>query len=336
MIPLGPVVARSRMRAARAGVWSYVSDPGRRAEWWPELQLEPRIGGEIAERWSEGSGDATVSRDASGQVDVWVEGHAIGFTWREAGDLRDTAVLLTLRTQGSETGVTVTETGFDALPAPAERAAASQQGWEVLLAALSKAIDGAVAAGTIAAGEAPKPEPRPSDEAEEAEEPGAAAEAPGAVEPETNDETVPVERLPIETGGAPAGAIELAPEEIDGEVVEVETEISIEVDAEPQLGEHLELDTGVVPVIAPDAAPDAEDPQGSATVQGSAAAHDSADSDEAAGASGTGERDASGDAEAADAEAADAAEQKPAGRRRETDDASFTGDPDFDALIRGL
>lgn len=235
MIPLGPVVARSRMRAARAGVWTYVSDPERRSEWWPDLQMEGRIGGEVVERWSEGSGEEMVSRDASGRIDVWVEGHAIGFTWREAGDARDTAVLLTLRAQGEETGVTVTETGFDALPAPAERAAASQQGWEVLLSALSDAIDRGVAAGTIGAddgvGRGPAADP-------EVEPPPASASEPRPL-------------AALEPSPAWTGEIELAPEEVDGEVVEVEAEIEIEVDAEPQPGEHLELDTAVVPVIGP-------------------------------------------------------------------------------------
>ncbi|MBL3687963.1 SRPBCC domain-containing protein [Leucobacter zeae] len=151
MIPLGPVVARSRVKASRADTWSYLVDSDLRTEWWPELRLEPGVGGAVAEQWSEGAGDESVSRDASGAVDVWVEGHAIGFTWREAGDDRDTAVLLTLRTQSGGTGITITETGFDALPSPAERAAASQEGWKVLLGDLTAAIDAAVDSGALAA-----------------------------------------------------------------------------------------------------------------------------------------------------------------------------------------
>ncbi|QYM75244.1 SRPBCC domain-containing protein [Leucobacter luti] len=152
MIPLGPVVARSRLRAARTAAWTYLADADRRAEWWPELRLDPRVGGDITERWSEEIEGELVSRDASGTVDVWVDGHAIGFTWREAGDFRDTAVLLTLRSQGQDTGITITETGFDALPDSADRAAASQDGWQVLLRDLTTAIEHAVAAGLLSAG----------------------------------------------------------------------------------------------------------------------------------------------------------------------------------------
>lgn len=166
MIPLGPVVARARLQAARSAAWAYLADADRRAEWWPELRLEPQVGGAIAERWTEDTGETSVSRDASGTVDVWVDGHAIGFTWREAGDLRDTAVLLTLRSQGLETGITVTETGFDGLPESAARAAGSQDGWQVLLRDLSLAVASAVAAGTLPAGAEPAvPDLAVSDEA---------------------------------------------------------------------------------------------------------------------------------------------------------------------------
>ncbi|GAA1622954.1 SRPBCC family protein [Leucobacter chromiireducens] len=151
MIPLGPVVARARLQATRAAAWVYLADADRRAEWWPELRLEPQVGGAIGERWSEDTGETSVSRDASGTVDVWVDGHAIGFTWREAGDQRDTAVLLTLRSQGDETGITVTETGFDGLPDSAARAAGSQDGWQVLLRDLSLAVTAAAESGTLPA-----------------------------------------------------------------------------------------------------------------------------------------------------------------------------------------
>ncbi|WP_125098717.1 SRPBCC family protein [Leucobacter chromiireducens] len=196
MIPLGPVVARSRVRAARTAAWAYLSEPERRAEWWPELQLEPHVGGAISERWSEDTGETSVSRDASGTVDVWVEGHAVGFRWREAGDERETAVLVTLRTQGEDTGITVTETGFDALPEAAARAAASQDGWQVLLRDLTTALETAVAEGRVAA---PAPAAEPVEGEPEAEsEPEAEPEAEGAADADADvelNDTIRVEPL---------------------------------------------------------------------------------------------------------------------------------------------
>ena len=243
MIPLGPVVARSRLRAPRSAAWSYLVDPGLRAEWWPELSLVPGVGGAVAERWTEESGETSVSRDASGEVDVWVDGHAIGFTWREAGDERPTAVLVTLRSQGAETGITVTETGFDALPSPAERAAASQEGWEVLLRDLAAAIDAAVAAGTLAA---PAPEavpaaaPAPEAAAVDAGEPGADepdAGEPVAREPDADaDEPDADADEPAAAGGAaPAGD---GPEEeiLEAEIVEDEDGGAAPVAGEPAGG----------------------------------------------------------------------------------------------------
>ena len=217
MIPLGPVVARSRVGVERAAAWTYLVEQDRRAEWWPELQLDARVGGTVAERWSEGEGDDAVSRDAAGVVDVWVEGHAIGFTWREAGDDRDTAVLVTLRTQGLDTGITVTETGFDALPAAAERAAASQEGWQVLLRDLVTALEQAQSAGAFG------------------------------------------ERDAAPVAAAAVGALEVVAPEIDGELedgaladTDARAESSdeeLELEAEPAVGDHPELETGPVAVV---------------------------------------------------------------------------------------
>lgn len=263
MIPLGPVVARSRMKAARAAVWALLMEADRRSEWWPNLRLDPGLGGAIAVpagTWGEQPEDvggedrnaaaageavdrvpagreAAAGEGARGEVDVWVEGHALGFTWKQPDDPRATAVLLTLRTQGPETGVTVTETGFDALPAPAERAAQAQQRWERLLAALSAAIDTAAAAGTL--GESAQPTANPA-----------------AAEPD-EDERGPAAASASDTGTAsePAsatGEIEIAQAALEGEVDETETGTSdetasderepIEVEAEPQVGDHLEIE----------------------------------------------------------------------------------------------
>ena len=242
MIPLGPVVARSRLRAERTAAWSYLSEADRRAEWWPELELEPRVGGAISERWSEESGETSVSRDASGAVDVWVEGHAIGFRWREAGDERDTAVLMTLRTQGMDTGITVTETGFDALPDAAARAAASQDGWQVLLRDLTAALEAAVAEGRIAAPLAiPEPaEEEPAAEPQAAQEAGDAAAAAGDVE--LAGEGAADESSVDETGTGESDAEVVDAEEVDAEVVEAEVveaeesgieEVDAQAEAEP-------------------------------------------------------------------------------------------------------
>ncbi|MBC9942987.1 SRPBCC domain-containing protein [Leucobacter sp. cx-328] len=140
MIPLGPVVARTRTVASRELVWDFIADAEKRETWWPDLNLTAELGAELTEQWSEGDGDAAVGRDAYGTVDVCSMGHAIGFRWRERGDETETAVLITLRAFDGGTSVTVTETGFDKLPNGAARASASLEGWSALLRYLIEAL----------------------------------------------------------------------------------------------------------------------------------------------------------------------------------------------------
>lgn len=343
MIPLGPVVARSRVGVARAAAWSYLVEPERRAEWWPELRLDARVGGEVAERWSEGEGDDAVSRDASGTVDVWVEGHAVGFTWREAGDERDTAVLVTLRTQGLDTGITVTETGFDALPAPAERAAASQEGWQVLLRDLTVALEAAQAAGAFG-----ERETLSFAAAVAGSGAGAALEAEGDGE-----------------AGEHGAALELVEPEIDGEIdaaSDASPVAEIEVEAEPQVGDHPELETGPIALVSDDegeaeaddadadAVADSESVDGGVAFDESDASDtaevhldqtiriDRAELDAALAAGEAEEAEAAGTTQAADTTEDVDVPVNDAGAHDgadEHDDDDSTGDPDFDALIRG-
>lgn len=338
MIPLGPVVARSRMKAARADVWTFLADPARRAAWWAELKLEPYVGGEIVEAWSEGEGDEQVSRDARGKVDVWVDGHAIGFTWREAGDERDTAVLVTLRAQGVDTGVTVTETGFDALPAAAERAAASQEGWTVLLRDLATAVESAVADGTIpamtgveagdtgdardAAAEPQEDAADPDGDAQDREAPADAAlvAAPVIVDGEVEGDG---DEAAANAGGA------------DGEG-SGEADATLEIDAEPEVGDHLELDTGSVDVVEAGAGPaegagTAEGVDAGSTDAGSTDAGDDLDRAAADASARPAEEGAAEDAEPGEDESASEDEAAGDGEAEDGDPE----EPDFDSLIRG-
>ncbi|KTR82125.1 hypothetical protein NS354_11435 [Leucobacter chromiiresistens] len=264
------------MGVARAAAWTYLVEPDRRAEWWPELQLDARVGGAVAEQWSEGEGDAMVSRDASGTVDVWVEGHAVGFTWRESGDERDTAVLITLRTQGVDTGITVTETGFDALPAAGERAAASQEGWQVLLRDLKSALEAAQAAGAFGereqwgagaasaaaagAGAAIAADAATGADASADADADASADADADADAGADADTDASAGADASAGSG--GELEVREPEVDGEIDEVDDALAaagpsedaaaIEVDAEPAVGDHPELETNPVTVIADD------------------------------------------------------------------------------------
>lgn len=141
MTPLGPVIAKVTVPVNRSSAWALLARPSLRAEWWPDLELEMIQGGAVRERWEDGEGDERVTRDASGSVDVVVPEHALGFRWQEAGESRRTAVLITLASHDGSTSLTVTETGFDGLDDAAARAAASQEGWNVLFRDLADAAE---------------------------------------------------------------------------------------------------------------------------------------------------------------------------------------------------
>ncbi len=309
MIPLGPVVARNRVRAPRAAVWATVIDPELRKSWWPELELEPRVGGAVTERWTETSGETAVSRDASGDVDVWVEGHAIGFRWSEAGDAHSTAVLVTLRSQGPETGITVTETGFDVLPSPAERAAASQDGWQVLLADLVASVEAAIASGSLAGATETVPVGETADavdveadvEVEDELESDAEVEAEFVAEAEAEAEG----ETATETGSDTAS--ETAAEASPGPQAEPE----LEAEADTATDADTEVETGT----SADAAVDESELEREAGEE-PASASESAQDDEPA----------------ATSEPAQEAEPEPAPAE---DSATDPDEPDFDTLIRG-
>ena len=374
MIPLGPVVARSRLRAARTAAWTYLADADRRAEWWPELRLDPRVGGDITERWSEEIEGELVSRDASGTVDVWVDGHAIGFTWREAGDFRDTAVLLTLRSQGQDTGITITETGFDALPDSADRAAASQDGWQVLLRDLTTAIEHAVAAGLLSAGPgtedavaapvagaavlhgsaavAPAGEAAAEDRSVATADAAGAADRSDAADPADAAGAVDIDEAASagaadtdEPGAADADEAHVSTESTPGEI-EIDADADADTDAEAEGevdGAAADADAGAADTVAVD--PGAVDPGAADTAEvtpgdASEGNDDEADAERAATEDlATAEVPTVEDAaEPVEADAAGAEEsdvQPVASTESTVDDTEDFAELDFDALIRG-
>lgn len=254
MIPLGPVVARSRMNAARATVWAHLTDPGLRLKWWDSLELEPGVGGAVR-----ATGEAG---ELAGVVDVWVAGHALGFTWNAPGAERGTAVLMTLRSQGYQTGITVTETGFDALADGAARAELAGREWTRFVEALGDAslveideraagaagVAGASAAAGVAAGAAA--DGNAGADSDSASEAGAEVEADAAEAPEAAG--APGAAEADVAASSDTSELELAPLELEGELAVDAGEEPIEVDAEPGLGDHLELVTGPIELPSED------------------------------------------------------------------------------------
>ncbi|WP_052492541.1 SRPBCC family protein [Leucobacter komagatae] len=223
MAAVAPVIARMRAKAARETAWRYFAEVEKLHLWWPDAELAAEFGGAVSERWTDGDGPDAASRNAVGVIDVFIEGHALGFRWRDGNDAHETAVLITLRSQGDETDVMVTETGFGLFADAPERSADAQQSWIELLTSLRDVLAEAEPASVAAASEAATvpaaAEPEPEAEAE--------AEAEAEVEPEPEPE--PESEPEVETADAePEPEVETADAEPEPEP-EVET-----ADAEPE------------------------------------------------------------------------------------------------------
>lgn len=303
-MPLGPVVARCEMRASRDLVWALVSEAESRSLWWPTVDLDARLGGAVSEQWFETEGDTELARDASGEVDVLVEGHALGFRWQEAGDESTTAVLITLREFDESTVITVTETGFDALIDAPERAADAQESWDELLSGLTAVVE--------AESEAQEPEP-------DAEEFGADTVE---LESDTVEFELRTEELDSDTDGFESGE---EVEEPDPELGPVEADTA---DADEPEVEELESTT-------PDSVT-AEEPE---EASGSNDDSEASEPDPAPSRPDGAESEAG----ASNADAAETSEpgwrQAPEDDGRDDDghdgDGRDDDEPDFDTLIRG-
>lgn len=304
MAVVGPVIARMRAKAPRETAWQYIAHPELRAEWWPDVELDVVFGGAVAERWTAENGEAA-SRNAVGTVDVLIEGHALGFRWRDGDDPHETAVLITFRSQGDETDIMVTETGFGVFPDAFERTADAQQSWIDLLTDYVAAIPG-VTTEAVAIGD-------------EADVSAVQAIADG------DGDAEPAEDVPVEELGEAAEA----------DLVDAATEAGDVADA----GRTDEVEEAAEATDTDETTPDVE-PTESAELDGTDEAEvlldgdDVADAEDAseaeAEATDESEPDAVSEIEALfEAEEAEEAETDPADEEAEEEAL------DFDSLIRG-
>lgn len=272
MSSVGIVIARMNTPVPRHIAWKHLVDPRLRGDWWAELQLDAKLGGSVTERHpghadvaesDEGAksdenaeSDETYASEAVGKVDVMVEGHALGFRWRDLTDAYDTEVLITLRSNESGTGITVTETGFGRFMNGSERVATSQQGWIALLTSFVGALsmvdydpEDVALQAAAAAQPLPASEPEIVSDPEVAAEPEAAAEPVQAEVDATGDAAVATEQPETEQPEIEAeqsepvshtSEIEVVPPVAEGEVEDSEAVSApeeLEVEAEKPLAE---------------------------------------------------------------------------------------------------
>lgn len=125
----GPLTVARMVPAPRVQVWQQIANEEMRKVWWPGLEIELRSGGSVRQKVRRKG----VKRTVVGDIDVFAEGHALGFVWRDHADHHTTSVLIALLSEDKETKLVITEVGFEAFPNPEERSHRSIRAWNARL-----------------------------------------------------------------------------------------------------------------------------------------------------------------------------------------------------------
>lgn len=133
---VNPVTVTRILCAPRPEIWRRIAEPELRALWWPELQIDLKSGGSLIEKVKQRG----AKRVVSGEIDVFAEGHALGFVWFNEKDHHSTSVLIALLSEDVETKLVVTEFGFGSLANAEERSNISYELWESRLNRLAESI----------------------------------------------------------------------------------------------------------------------------------------------------------------------------------------------------
>ncbi len=142
------------VRADVSKVWAALTEPEILATWWqPEMILEPRVGGEFVEPWTDESGG---SQQATGVVIAAVPNEFIQFTWKEQTwtDGEETVCSFRLLPiEGSGTRIQLMHSGWEVFPGPkvAPMKEAFEGGWESLLGQLKKVLEQTSVSGAMPA-----------------------------------------------------------------------------------------------------------------------------------------------------------------------------------------
>lgn len=123
--------------ATRDDLWKRIAAEHYRELWWPSSTLELANGGKVSTTLHRRDGSAC---QLNGTTDVYIEGHALGFTWRRPEERDETSVLMTLTSLMGTTQLSVLEIGFRALPESNDRISDAADHWQQRLEALSNSL----------------------------------------------------------------------------------------------------------------------------------------------------------------------------------------------------
>ena len=114
--------------ATPEGVWESLADPERLREWWPQLTLEPELGGGFLELWSDENGN---ERRTTGTVTTWTAPELVELDWADEDWEFMTAVSIGLAPTATETRIVISHTGWEAAGSDAAALLdAHETGWQ--------------------------------------------------------------------------------------------------------------------------------------------------------------------------------------------------------------
>lgn len=136
-LSLDSVKVARQYEVSREALWQRIHDETAREVWWPKCSLNLRDGGAVAATVHRLDGTPCLQE---GAVDVLIDGHAFGFSWRQPEDLDDTSVLFTLTSLLGRTQLSVLEVGFRTMPKYVERLSSASAYWTQCLDSLTESL----------------------------------------------------------------------------------------------------------------------------------------------------------------------------------------------------
>lgn len=124
----------------RDRVWDFIAHDQQREQWWPQTTFELVPGGSLRSTFHNDGAQTPDTTTLSGEVDVVITGHALGFSWRRAGDPWATTALITLASLSGITQVSVVELGFMGYHDEEARIRESFAAWDERLSALEALV----------------------------------------------------------------------------------------------------------------------------------------------------------------------------------------------------
>ncbi len=132
------------IKADQARVWKALTTPSEIARWFQVFEFEQlQAGQRIHTSWE--PNDSVDFNETYGEITVVEPISRFGFSWQSAPpDPTSTFVIFDLETIAGGTRVTVTETGWEALPADVrqQRFDDNNGGWEQMVNSLARYVEG--------------------------------------------------------------------------------------------------------------------------------------------------------------------------------------------------